>query len=187
MNKQRLSYEEQATLLSKRGLVIDDVEDAVQFLSQVNYYRFSGYFRYWQRDPTHGDNQFIDGASFNVIRDLYLAEQNLVIACDDLLHPIEVLLRTRFAYHYAERVGSCGKFVLGEGFTHPPKSIARPIEHYLLTNLNRSQETFIAHYREDIKEEGRYTPEAYEHMPVWVAVEAFSFGNLSRVIQASRR
>ncbi len=37
MNKQRLSYEEQATLLSKRGLVIDDVEDAVQFLSQVNY------------------------------------------------------------------------------------------------------------------------------------------------------
>ncbi len=98
-----------------------------------------------------------------------------------------MLLRTRFAYHYAERVGSCGKFVLGEGFTHPPKSIARPIEHYLLANLNRSQETFIAHYREDIKEEGRYTPEAYEHMPVWVAVEAFSFGNLSRVIQASRR
>lgn len=47
MNKRWLSYEEQVELLRERSLAIADTQSAVEFLSCVNYYRLSGYFRYW--------------------------------------------------------------------------------------------------------------------------------------------
>lgn len=46
MDKHRLSYEEQVALLRDRGMTITDTASAVDFLSRVNYYRLSGYFRY---------------------------------------------------------------------------------------------------------------------------------------------
>lgn len=38
-----LSYADQVQLLQKRGLVVSDLRKAEQFLSHLNYYRFSGY------------------------------------------------------------------------------------------------------------------------------------------------
>ena len=99
MVKRWLSYDEQVKLLQARGLTVTDTASAAEFLSRVNYYRFSGYFRYWQADPMAGNNHFLDGSSFEVIQRLYEAEQDLVAVCDEVLHPIEVLLRIRFAYY----------------------------------------------------------------------------------------
>lgn len=185
MPKEWLSYEDQAALLSQRGMRIDDVEGAADFLSRVNYFRWSGYFRHWQRDPVRGDNRFLDGASFETLRTLYEAEQQLVDLCDELLHPVEVLLRTRFAHAYGRIVGPTGTFAKGEGFTQSPRPGALRVEEHSLQNLDRSKEEFVAFYRDEVKEGGRYTPEAYDRMPIWVAVEAFSFGSLSRLIEAS--
>ena len=72
--KEWLSYTDQVELLSRRGMKIDDRAAAASFLSRVNYYRFSGYFRYWQREPQHGDNRFIDGTAFTTVCALYEAE-----------------------------------------------------------------------------------------------------------------
>ncbi|WP_406709994.1 Abi family protein [Trueperella pyogenes] len=185
MDKHRLSYEEQVALLRDRGMTITDTASAVEFLSRVNYYRLSGYFRYWQIDPTTGDNQFLEGTSFDVVQRLYEAEQDLVAVCDEVLHPIEVLLRTRFAYYYAQYVGSIGAFARGEGFTQSPDANDERVEEHALSNLDRSKEAFVAHYRDDIKTGNSYSIEAYGRMPIWVAVEAFSFGSLSRLIEAS--
>ena len=104
--KPQLSYDKQADLLARRGLTIDDRKECMDFLSTVSYYRLSGYFRYWQRDPAKGDNQFRRGSSFKVIRDLYVAEQHLKALCERVLWPVEILLRTRFAHSYAERFGA---------------------------------------------------------------------------------
>lgn len=185
MPKDWLSYEQQVELLGERGMHIDDEASAAEFLAQVNYYRFSGYFRHWQHDPARGDNQFFEGASFETIRALYAAEQELVAVCDELLHPLEVLLRTRFAYAYGRHVGVTGMFARGEGFTQSPHPDAERVEEHALSNLDRSKEAFVAHYRDEIKQGRTYKPEAYDRMPIWVAVEAFSFGSLSRLIEAS--
>ena len=58
MPKNWLSYDQQVDLLSQRGMRVDDNVAASEFLSRVNYYRFSGYFRHWQHDPAKGDNRF---------------------------------------------------------------------------------------------------------------------------------
>lgn len=75
MPKTWLSVEEQAARLRDRGLGIDDEHECLRFLSHVSYYRFSGYFRYWQRSPETGDNRFISGTAFSTIHDVYTTEQ----------------------------------------------------------------------------------------------------------------
>ncbi|MCT1367190.1 Abi family protein [uncultured Kocuria sp.] len=185
MSKSWVSYEDQVTLLEQRGMRIDDAEAAAVFLSKVSYYRLSGYFRHWQQDPQLGDNRFTEGASFDALCALYDAEQKIVATCNDLLHGLEVLLRTRFAHAYGNTVGVTGTFARGKGFTQSPKPSQERVEEHSLRDLGRSKEAFIAHYRDEIKQGHVYKPEAYARMPIWVAVEAFSFGSLSRLIQAS--
>ncbi|MHB2250982.1 Abi family protein [Corynebacterium aurimucosum] len=185
MSKEWLSYEQQVELLCQRGMRIDDSAAATEFLSQVNYYRFSGYFRYWQRDPAMGDNRFVEGTSFDNICSLYNSEQALFAVCNELLYPVEVLLRTRFSHAYGRLVGVTGKFAHGEGFTQSPRRDAERVEEHVLANLDRSKEAFVAHYRDEIKQGRTYKPAAYDRMPIWVAVEALSFGSLSRLIEAS--
>ena len=185
MDKPRRSYTEQVKLLASRGMRVDDVTTAGEFLSKVSYYRLSGYFRYWQRDAAHADNRFTYNCSLERVRQLYEAEQALILVCDEILHPLEVLLRTRFAYIYAELIGKTGEFAAGKGFTEPHSPSAPRVEEYALRDLDRSKETFVAHYRKTREVRKGYSVNDYTDMPIWVAVEAFSFGTLSRLIEAS--
>lgn len=41
--KEPKTYEQQAQILQKRNLIIDDMKGALSFLKRVNYYRFSAY------------------------------------------------------------------------------------------------------------------------------------------------
>lgn len=185
MPKDWMSYEDQVALLRQRGMHIDDEAEAMQFLSYVNYYRLSGYFRHWQRAPHAGDDRFIEGASFDDLRALVEVEQKLAEVCNELLHALEVMLRTRFAHAYGRIIGVTGTYAYGEGFTQSLNPNDERVQEHALENLDRSKEAFVAHYRDEIKEGKYYKPEAYDRMPIWVAVEAFSFGSLSRLIEAS--
>lgn len=99
-------------------------------------------------------------------------------------------MRTRFAYHYAHLVGPTQSFARGKGFTQPPDrsdgSIPERVEEHAMRSLDRSKEPFIAHYRDTGSEKPPYPPETYDRMPIWVAVEAFSFGSLSKLLEASK-
>lgn len=185
MDKQWLTYEQQLALLTERGLLIDDEAAALDFLSRVSYYRLSGYFRYWQRDPAGGDNTFVPGASFETVKQLYETEEQLTVKCTAALHPLEVLLRTRFAHSYGHLVTALGGFARGEGFTQLLDNNAARAENHALTSLDKSKEPFITHYRDNIKVGSTYALEAYDRMPIWVAVEGMTFGSLSHLITAS--
>ena len=111
IDKKWLSYDEQLGLLSQRGMLIEDPMYASKVLSCVSYYRLSGYFRYWQKDPDYGDDTFIEGTSFNRIFRLYQAEANLANICwqrvslslgHDLLITMENTLRRRGLLRTAE-------------------------------------------------------------------------------------
>lgn len=185
MEKSWLSYDEQLELLVNRGMRVDDPAVAINALSEVNYYRLSGYFRYWQRNPESGDSTFLEGTSFEPIYALYQAEQNLANSCKPLLMRMEVILKTRFAYYYGHNVGPVATFAYGKGFTQPTSEDADRVEEHILANLDRSREPFIAHHRDEIKQGRVYKPQAYDRLPIWVAVEALTFGSLSRLIEAS--
>lgn len=182
-----LSFEDQASLLVHRGLNAPNHEELAEFLSKTNYYRLSGYFRYWQRDPLRGDDRFLEGTSFELIKRLYLDAQTLAAACDEALHPVEVMLRTRFAYSYANKVGPTGSYTTGKGLTRSPNVKSRPVEAYALDDLDRSKEPFVAHFRKEVEDAAGNSHITYDEMPVWAAAEVFSFGTLSRMIEASAK
>lgn len=72
--KPSLSVGEQVALLARRGLVIDDEAASTAFLTAHNYYRFSGYARYFQQAPHLGDDNFCPGTTFDEIRAIYEAD-----------------------------------------------------------------------------------------------------------------
>ena len=186
MPKTWLSVEEQAARLRDRGLGIDDEHECLRFLSHVSYYRFSGYFRYWQRSPETGDNRFISGTAFSTIHDVYTTEQAVAASSFATMRWIEILLRTAFAHHYAQHVAPLGALAHDTGVAEPRDPAAPRVEDRVLRDLDRSQEAYIAHYRDESCKnlQGQYLPTAYDTLPVWVAVEALSFGTLSKCIQA---
>jgi abortive infection bacteriophage resistance protein len=65
--KPPLSFDQQAELLIARGLVADKADLEV-FLSNVNYYRFSGYLYPFRSKA--GDN-YLPGTTLELIRNIY--------------------------------------------------------------------------------------------------------------------
>ncbi|OKL47402.1 hypothetical protein BM477_06775 [Boudabousia marimammalium] len=178
-------YRRQAQQLDALGLHVENLDECAKFLSQVSYYRLSAYYRYWLKDPADQNSGFMAGSTFTEIKDLYQAEEQLKHVCTQALRPLEITLRARFANSYAQLVGPRDTFLHGEGLTPPPDATGQP-QFAALRNLNRSKEAAIQHFQDGEKENGEYPAEAYAELPIWVAVEAFSFGTLSKHIAASK-
>lgn len=167
--KKSLSWDEQVALLVRRGLAIKDESACAQFLAVHNYYRFSGYMRYFQKAPHLGENGFNSGATFEEIRDIYDADESLRLALVLHLAKAEVLLRTHTAHVIAHGHGPCGKYLEADFYVHASG------EHTLdacLRDITRSKERHIL----------RYTG-TNDELPVWSAVETWSFGTLSKCIE----
>ena len=120
MVKKWLSYREQVSRLQERGLVVSDAHACESFLSEVSYYRFSGYFRYWQKDPKYGDDRFLGGVKLDAIKNVYHKECEVADVIFAAIRRVEILLRTRFSYFYGGRMGSGWNLVRGEGLVSPP-------------------------------------------------------------------
>ena len=64
--KPPLTYAQQVALIQSRGLTVKSTGDAVNFLQQVNYYRFSAYCIPFQKPR----DVFTDGTTFEKITEL---------------------------------------------------------------------------------------------------------------------
>jgi len=101
-NKAPLTYEQHLDLLKSRGLIINNPGDAVKFLKQVNYYRFTAYCIPFQRPH----DVFLPGTTFEAIVGLYQLDEKLRDVVFALLTPIEIFLRTRIAYELSHKWGA---------------------------------------------------------------------------------
>ena len=180
--KSRLSFDGQAGLLVERELTIRDLEDCTAFLRRVNYYRFSGYARYFQLNPAYGDNKFHPSADFAEIRSIYELDQELRTLCLAGLSLAETCLRTQFAYVFSELASPYGDLFEEASFVASPSDF--PVTESILQDLDRSKESYVEHFRiADVKNPKL---KSYPKMPVWAAVEVFSFGTLSRTLERSK-
>lgn len=174
--KPSLSWDAQVDLLVQRGLVVSDRVACAAFLAANNYYRFSGYMRYFQKAPHLGDNSFQPGTAFEEIRAIYDADEALRSLLSQRLARVEVLLRTHTAYVIANAHGPCGRYLEQDFYTDAANS--EPTVESCLKDIERSRERHILRYT---AAEGG-TPD-FTGLPVWSAVEAFSFGTLSKCIE----
>lgn len=187
--KQSKNLDEMVELFEERGLPVLDAEKLKNFLYDCNYYRLSGYFRAFQRDPKHGDNRFILGTTLDDFLIPYLMDEQLR---SRILEGTAILERTvgaRFSYLLAQA---------GEAYTYLDESSyseyrserdkRAALEHFpshgsprsqlfreLYKWLSSSKEVCIRHYRK-----------VKEPVPVWAAVEALPFGPVSKMLSLHR-
>lgn len=179
-NKPWLSTSQQLTLLKQRGLLIDNEPQAQQHLHRIGYYRLSGYsypFRLYFRNaqgqfPLDADfanlDSFKSNTRFQTVVDIYVFDKKLRILLGDALERVEVALRVDIAYLLGQK----------DAFAHTTtqylkqgKAHAHPawFEHYQKLE-ERSTEEFVKRFKE------KHTGE----LPIWMAVELWDFGTLSR-------
>ena len=181
-------------LVRDRGLVCSDIDELKRFLSRVNYYRFSGYAREFQRDPKCGNNDFITGSSFQTIVGLMQADSKLRHLLLEQLGVIEMAIRARLAHECGRVYGSsayyldvgrysCHKKGSNQGAINPTNIVKG-----ILSDLERDKSRMVEHYIDssvagnDLKSRCQ----RYRNVPIWVAVEVLSFGRISKMITYSR-
>lgn len=166
--KPPLTFAEQIELLQGRGLQVPDPARAEHWLSHISYYRLSAYTL-----PFKDGENFRPGTTFDHVAGLYIFDRKLRLILLDAIERIEVALRTFLTYELSHQYGVFGH----TDPTHfaPRFGHDRFMEH-LRKAERESKETFVSHYR------SKYTSE--EHLPVWMATELLSLGQLSRLYTA---
>lgn len=174
--KPSLSWDEQVTLMISRGLGVPDAAECALFLAAANYYRFSGYARYFQKAPHLGDDGFRPGCMFEEIRAVYDADEALRIALVRPLARVELMLRSHTARVIADEHGPYGRYLEQDFYTDVGDR--EPTAESCLRDIERSRDRHILRYR------GAGGDRAdFSELPVWSAVEAWSFGTLSKAIE----
>ncbi|WP_238548483.1 Abi family protein [Bifidobacterium biavatii] len=172
------NLDEMIELMESRGLTVPDHDAMRRILFDSNYYRLSGYFRAFQNDPAHGDNDFKPNVNVSDFLEPYRLDSELrpMILRGTAL--IELTVRSRFEYLVAQNGGAYSYADIDsyESITNR-KGVELRIS--LVANIRKwmdmSNEVCIRHYRK-----------AGEPVPIWAAVETMPFDTVSRMLSLHR-
>ncbi|MCI1902398.1 MAG: Abi family protein [Bifidobacteriaceae bacterium] len=179
------STPELVTLLTnERCLHCEDSKALESFLENTNYYRFTGYARQWQRDPSRHDDQFLEEANFEHIRSMMDKDHRLRQLTMEQISYVETSVRTRYAHELGKLYGEKAFYFDSELYNKNTNKDGIPIDipKELLSDITRSRSRMIHHYRKRASSQGvQY--KAFEDLPIWVAVEVLSLGKISKMIR----
>ena len=170
--KPALTYVQQIDRLKNaHNLSIPDDAAALEILKKVNYYRLSAYgLGLSKKDDKE---KYIDGISLEHLYRLYEFDS---IFRNKLLHvieQIEIQLRTQLSNFIALKYGAEGyvdKGNFADKNMRDGKSVHAMIMGSFIKERDRQKNApFVKHHMD------KYNG----HFPIWVAVELFTFGNLS--------
>ena len=182
------SLDELATLLTEeRGLICPDKDELKQYLSRTNYYRFSGYFRQFQIDPAYGDNRFEEGTSFTKLKDIVQKDEELRRLLSSSLSIVEVGIRAALAHQYGKAYGPSAFYLDTDAYNDSASQIRDiPLEivNGIVRDLDRADWPMVNRYVDPFSSDvgASCAISRYAKLPIWVAVEAISFGKISNML-----
>lgn len=169
--KKPLNYSKQIDKLISHGIIISDKENAEKIISQINYYRFTGYALQFRENPS--SSKYIENISFDQIYKIYQFDELIRNICREFIEKVEIYYRTKISY----------------GFSLCKCSEAPHDQHYCRDNYY-NKDGFDEIIESFNKQEKYYKDslivkhhiEKYSNkMPLWVMVELMSFSNLSKL------
>lgn len=190
--KPHLTFDQQVQKLSEHGLICDGGPSTVQRLRAVGYYRLSAYvypFRELlppeQQSGAHyrADNVRPQVTWANVV-DLWGFDRSLRLLCLDAAETIEVGVRTQIAYVLGarDRFGHTRRDALDEARcdaycreapTESPTEFNGWLVKYRDLVRGAKNEDYVKHHLLTYPQ---------DEVPIWVAVEFFSFGAVNRLL-----
>ena len=181
-HKPPISFADQLQQLIDRNLTVNDPAKAIEYLSQINYYRLSAYFLPYQQVK----DTFDQGTTFKQIIDTYSFDRELRLLVFDCIERIEIAIRTQFIYcmaiEYADSHWQDNNALFKTPYTN---HVGRPIDPYsdfqrIITRAKnaRRPEVFIKHYTDNY-----HTP---SNPPSWMCFELLTIGELSHLYKGLR-
>nr|WP_312204300.1 Abi family protein [Pseudomonas monteilii] len=177
-----LEYDQLVKKLSERGMLLHNPLRAQRKLTQVGYYRLSGYWspalKYKYIAPGNYEklNEFKENTSFESIFDFYLFDKKLRLELMCAIERIEVYLRTIIAHElgrhnplaYLDKK-NLSKFAL------------IPDDGKTLSDFESWQNKHESLLKESREESIKSHIETGKPIPIWVACEAWNFGTVSKL------
>lgn len=174
--KSATTVSEQIGLLRSRGMRLDE-EFARQWLTNVSYYRLSGYWYPARRTGRDGsvEDTFTSGSDFADVVALYEADRKLRTLIHDGIERVEVALRTRLidVLSAGGPLGYQDPCWFRESFDH---SRWLEIAEKRLGRAKRHSAP-VKHYSENYGGE----------FPIWVLAEVLDFADISRLFEGLKK
>ena len=184
-NKHPITLTDQLTHLESRGLSFPEKAKAISHLTNLGYYRLSGYSLPFRKGPER--THFKDGTTINQIIRVYDFDRQLRLLVNDAVERIEIGIRSRMvtdcSLHYQTSHWFSDPSNFHTQFNHRRflKKTERSLEiTYDQTTGNRvlpttHPETFIEHYYQTYTQP--YLP------PFWMVAEIMTLGGLSHLFK----
>jgi len=184
-------YKELVSRLKLKGMLIPNEEKAVRKLSQIGYYRLSGYWHVcripildFRKRPVlnkitqvpEREDKFFEGTSFDDIVALYIFDKNLRLLVLDAIERIEIHIRSIMAHELSKIDPIAYK---NEKFIAPKHLQDYEKDGQNINNwqvwcdknnhvIDRSRDTCINWHKKH-----------YTEIPFWVLIETWDFGLMS--------
>lgn len=166
-NKEFKNLKEQSEILANKGLVINDLDYAMEILLRENYFFLSGYRHVFINNES---NRFIEGTTFEELYSLFRFDRKFRNIIFKNLLIIENNVKSILSYKLSLKYGYREKEYLNpKNFTNNPakkrqvndliKKMKRQIK------ANATQHSATMHYVQN-----------YGYIPLWVLVKVLSFG-----------
>ena len=161
------SIDEQIELLKSRGLIINDLNLAKFALTNINYYRLSGYL-FEFKNP---DDTYLPGITFERILNLYTFDCKLTRILMYALENVEESLKTRFSYALSSTHPSDPLNYLNPCI-YKDRSDFKQFENlFNKSKADNSNLPFVKHHNKTYSGD----------LPIWVAVEIMTMGNIHKL------
>lgn len=172
--KKPLTFEEQVAQLQSHGLIVDDYSEAITFLRQVNYYKFTGYTLQFRADTQSSD--LSPDHHFSEIRRLYEFDAELRHLLRKYLEIVETYYKTQISNTFS--LEKCVEPPYDQHYNEDNYYDKNGFRH-IISNFNKER----GYYADSLIV--KHHEEHYDgKMPLWVMTELMSFSSVSMLYNA---
>ena len=169
-----LTFSEQIEkLVVEKKLLVSDPDFATEKLMQIGYFALIGGYKTPFRNPY--TKEFLPGTSIEDIVALYELDEELREIFLKYILQIERRVRSLLSYYFTEKYGVDQREYLNPNHYRVPKPIPYSELQRLLQVLSELAE------QSTVYPFINYQRQAYGNVPLWVLVNALSFGSLSKL------
>ncbi|WP_265503408.1 Abi family protein [Mycoplasma mycoides] len=173
-SKEFKTFEEQIEILKSRGLIIKDEQKAIEILKQENYYNIVNGYKdlFLKKILNDKEDVFIENTTFDELYSLFLFDRELRSILLKYILIFERDFKTTIAYNFSKKYNKDNRI---DSYLYPENyrdnyvevlNFISSINNIIVSKSEKSN--YIRHYIEN-----------YGHIPLWVAVNIMSFGNMS--------
>lgn len=170
MEKEFKTYREQIRLLKNKGLIISDEEHAINILKSTSYFALiNGYKRPFK--DTNGN--YLPEAHFEDIENLYYFDEQMRVFLLEQLLALETRIKSSISYNFSQKHRELNAYLNTNNYNYVGEK-TQPINKLvsILQGIYDGKDhKYITHYKR--KHHGE--------VPLWVLINAMTFGQVSKM------